>query len=86
MREKRPALVITFPTTTDAMGMERLCRDSALSGRLIPVPREISAGCGLAWKAPTDAEELLKSAMAEAGLRWQESRVVELWELSGQRS
>ena len=49
MREKRPALVITFPTTTDAMGMERLCRDGALPGRLIPVPREISAGCGLAW-------------------------------------
>ena len=79
MREKRPALVITFSTTTDAMGMERLCLERGLPGRLIPVPREISAGCGLAWKAPTDMEEELKSAMAGAGLRWQEMRVVELW-------
>ena len=49
MREKKPALIITFSTTTDAMGMEQFCGRNGLPGRLIPVPREISAGCGLAW-------------------------------------
>lgn len=79
MREKKPALVITFPTTTDAMGMERMCAENQLPGRLIPVPREISAGCGLAWKAPVDAQTHLAGAMAQAGLHWQETRVLELW-------
>ena len=79
MREKKPSLIVTFPTTTDAMGMERMCAENQLPGRLIPVPREISAGCGLAWKAPVDAQAHLTDAMSQAGLHWQEVRVLELW-------
>ena len=79
MREKKPALVITFSATADAMGMDRLCAREGLPGRLIPVPREISAGCGLAWKAPVEAEEVLTRAMTGQGLRWQQTRVLELW-------
>ena len=79
MREKKPAIIITFSTTTDAMGMEQFCAQNALPGRLIPVPREISAGCGLAWKAPVEAKESLMAAMADAGMHWQEARVLELW-------
>lgn len=79
MREKKPALIVTFPTTTDAMGMERMCAENQLPGRLIPVPREISTGCGLAWKAPVDAQAHLTDAMSQAGLHWQEVRVLELW-------
>ena len=79
MREKKPALVITFSTTTDAMSMEQFCRQQQLPGRLIPVPREISAGCGLAWKAPVEAEASLTQAMIRKGLRWQEIHVLELW-------
>lgn len=79
MREKKPALIITFSTTTDAMGMEQFCGRSGLPGRLIPVPREISAGCGLAWKAPVEAETQLLSAMTDADMHWQEARVLELW-------
>ena len=79
MREKKPALIITFSTTTDAMGMEQFCAQQGLPGRLIPVPREISAGCGLAWKAPVEAEESLMAAMHAAGMHWQETRVLELW-------
>ena len=46
MREKRPALVITFPTTAAAMGCESLCIERGLPGRTIPVPGEVAAGCG----------------------------------------
>ena len=79
MREKRPALFITFFTTTDAMGMEQLCHQNQLPGRLIPVPREISAGCGLAWKAPVEDEQSLTTAMGEAGLTCQGTYILELW-------
>ena len=37
-------------------------------GRLIPVPREITAGCGMSWRAPVESREKLVSAAAEAGI------------------
>ena len=48
MRKKELKLVVTFHTTADAMAMEKACKEKGAEGRLIPVPREISAGCGLA--------------------------------------
>ena len=52
MRKKELKLVVTFHTTADAMAMEKACKAEEVPGRLIPVPRVISAGCGLAWAAP----------------------------------
>ena len=40
MRLKKPRLIVTFHTTTAAMGMEIACSRAGLPGRLIPVPRE----------------------------------------------
>lgn len=69
-RQKKPALILSFAKTTDAMAVEKFCMENALPGRLIPVPREITAGCGLSWKAAPEDEEKLTSALAEAGLAW----------------
>ena len=41
-QEKR--LIITFRCTTDAIAMEKSCKATGAPGRLIPVPRSISAG------------------------------------------
>lgn len=30
--------------------MGKRCMETGIPGRLIPLPREISAGCGLAWR------------------------------------
>jgi hypothetical protein len=68
MRKKEEKLVVTFHTTADAMAMERLCRKTGAPGRLIPVPREISAGCGLAWCAPLMSREKLRELLTRAGL------------------
>ena len=68
MREKKRKLVITFHTTTDAMAMEKLCRGKGLPGRLIPVPQQISAGCGMAWRAEPGEEPSLRQAIEAAGL------------------
>ena len=32
------------------MAMEDYCHEQKIPGRLIPLPQEISAGCGLAWR------------------------------------
>jgi len=76
MREKKPALVVTFDTTAAAMEAERSCLDLGLPGRIIPVPREITAGCGLAWKAPPEAEEQIRAALDQAGTRYAAMRVI----------
>ena len=68
MREKTKKMVITFRTTTDAMAMEKRCRQSGLPGRLIPVPQQISAGCGMAWCAEPEEGSRLRRAAAESGL------------------
>ena len=68
MREKELRLVVTFHTTADAMAMEKACQAQNVPGRLIPVPRSISVGCGLAWCAPLTERDRLARVMAERGI------------------
>lgn len=69
MREKTPRCVITFPTTAAAMAMERACAQLGLAGRLIPVPRSITAGCGLCWAAPPQLRTALEDAVMARGIQ-----------------
>lgn len=66
-REKTRRVVFTFHTTTMAMMMEQCARKTGAQGRLIPVPRQISAGCGMAWSAP--AEERAGTGVPDTG-KW----------------
>ena len=68
MRKKELKLVVTFHTTADAMEMDRICKAHGAPGRMIPVPRVLSAGCGLAWCADVDKRDVLLKIMQEAGL------------------
>ena len=68
MIRKQNKLVITFHTTTEAMEMERVCKEAGADGRLIPVPKAITAGCGLAWCASLESEEALRRLMEEKGI------------------
>lgn len=72
MRKKELKLVITFHTTTEAMAMEKVCKQTQTPGRLIPVPREISAGCGLAWCAALDEKEKIRQVMKEMDIQEQD--------------
>ena len=78
MRQKKPTLVITFATTTQAMAMEKFCHAQGLPGRLIPVPREITAGCGLSWKAEPEQQAVLEAALAQHDMKWQEMHIIEI--------
>ncbi len=72
MRKKELKLIITFHTTADAMAMEQACRECGAEGRLIPVPRTISAGCGLAWSADLTSRDQLKQLMHDLGIEEEE--------------
>ena len=65
MRAKRPYIVLSFHTTLEAMEWEKHCLASCIPGRLIPLPREISAGCGLAWRMPPEEWEIWQTKLKD---------------------
>ena len=71
MIRKREKLLITFYTTTDAMAMERLCRENGMPGRLVPVPGTISADCGLGWCVEPGEDARFRGFLAEHSLNAQ---------------
>lgn len=72
MRKKEAKLIITFHTTTEAIAAERICKKENLEGRMIPVPREISAGCGLAWCTAPELEGRMKEILSVKQVEWEE--------------
>lgn len=72
MIEKKERLIITFETTTAAMKMERACKNNNMPGRIISVPPQISAGCGLCYMAEPDDEVTLTDFMDSEGLEAQQ--------------
>lgn len=69
MREKEEKVVITFHKTIDAMAFEKSCRAESVGGRLIPLPREIGAECGMAWAAAREEEGRLRILINEKKLK-----------------
>ena len=54
MRKKELKTVITFETTTQAIGMESACKKHQIAGR-----------CGMAWMTPLENEESVVQFMSE---------------------
>ena len=78
MLRKQLRLIAAFHTTHDAMAFEDFCHAAGAEGRLIPLPRAISAGCGLAWSAPPDDEAGLVALLHAAGIEPQHVRRMEI--------
>lgn len=79
-RVRVPSLVVSFPTTAAAMACEECCRRRGLPGRMIPLPGEVAAGCGLAWKAAPGDRDALEAALAADGVPVEAMTVVALLE------
>lgn len=61
MLERQTRVIATFDSTVYAMEAEKVCNQYNLNGRLIPVPKEVSAGCGLCYAvSPAEREKLLE--------------------------
>lgn len=78
-RQKKPALVIAFDTTAQALAAEKMFIGSGLPGRMIPIPSQITAGCGLAWKAEPEHRQALCGALESANIRYSACRVLEMF-------
>ncbi len=67
MRPKELQCVVTFRTTTEALAFEAAAKNVGLglSGRIIPLPKAIAAGCGLAWRENPESRLLLEKLLHE---------------------
>ena len=78
MRRREARLIVAFRTTHDAMTFEDYCHQRGAEGRLIPLPREISAGCGLAWSAPPGDGARIRESLEAAGIEAQHLKELEI--------
>ena len=74
MRIRELRLIVTFHTTTEAMSFEAAAKEAGLTGRLIPVPTVITAGCGMAWCEAPDQIAALERLILEKNLSYDRSR------------
>ena len=65
MREKKEKIILTFHTTSESMRVEKIFKEYGIEGRLIPVPRKISAGCGIAWCSDIELKEKIMEVIEE---------------------
>lgn len=71
------SFIVSFNSTTQAMMMQAMAARYGLPGRIIPVPRQLTASCGMAWAAPEEAEGILRTAMDEHGISFAKAVVME---------
>lgn len=62
-----PAVYVTFYTTAEAFACAAACEKAGIDGRLVTVPRCLSAGCGMAWRSSADERAAIE-ALVRAGL------------------
>jgi len=75
MRKKKPMLVIAFDTTTDALVFENVCT----LGRLIPLPAQIRAGCGLAFCASVEFEKEITLLLQTHRIEFFNAKILEIY-------
>lgn len=78
MSAMKDLLIIAFSETTMALYMERCGKEEGKSGRIIPLPKQMAAGCGLAWATPEREREPWEVWMKAHGIVWETMAEVRL--------
>lgn len=60
--------IVAFSTTYDAFAFNAACLKRGVDGALITIPRELSAGCGYAWKTPAESADMIVHLLHEENL------------------
>jgi len=74
-RQKKPKLIIAFNTTTAAMAFADICK----LGRLIPLPAQVRAGCGLAYCAEVLHEAEIAMLLEVHNIEYFAVQIVEMY-------
>lgn len=77
-RTKKEWLIVTFHTTAEAFQMEKQAKDNGFTGRIIPVPREISAGCGLAWRDMPELKDQIQAFLKNKNIEYEDITIIKI--------
>ena len=77
-KNEMQATVVTFYTNADAMFASKVLGSLDNPGRLIPLPRAISAGCGYAWRDDPSKKELVTTTLNNAKVKFENIVDIEL--------
>ena len=78
LKDQTLKVVVTFPNMTTALAMEAACKEDGIPGRIIPVPNQISAGCGFSWCADAGEKQRIEAYVAEKKLLVSAVHLIEL--------
>ena len=65
-------LYISFHTSAEAMATEKKAKINNINGKLVPLPRRISASCGMAYETDISSKDLIKRILEENDIEWDE--------------
>ncbi|MDZ7641266.1 MAG: DUF3343 domain-containing protein [Desulfurivibrio sp.] len=68
MAEGELDCVILLPSIHFVLKAEQLCKQQGIAHDLVPVPRRISANCGMALALPCDDLKLVRQVLENAAL------------------
>lgn len=54
---------VSFEDLYEAIEYDKIAKERGLSGKLVSVPREISAGCGYAWRTRVHSVSQIQQMM-----------------------
>lgn len=65
-------LYVTFYTFAEAIATERVCNNEGIKGKLVSIPRKLSAGCGVAWECDPEVKDAVVSLLEKENIEWEE--------------
>ena len=78
LRAVQVRFIVTFYNNTGAMAFKKACEERGVAGELIPIPKQLVAGCGLVWSAPLTARVVLMQLLDDPSIVWCERTILEL--------
>ena len=78
LKTKVSCTVVSFSNMISALAMEEACRKYDMPGSIIPVPNQITASCGFAWRALAEDREKIEDFLKEKGLTFDRVYTLEL--------
>lgn len=82
--EKKAYVIFLFPSSHVAIKAELASKKAFPSSRLIPLPPEVSAGCGMVLRAEIEQKDAMLACLKEANVEVEDLYKLEL--LGGKRN
>lgn len=64
-------LYVIFYTTSEAIATEIICKNNNIKGKLVSIPRHISAGCGMSFESDAENYEKIKMLLDEEKIEYE---------------